>query len=466
MIEEFEYKGDWWLPDNPQKRIKGMLKFKPSEGATLDLIGSFKDFKNFNIALDLDIILGETTNGKAITLYKCFEKSSSMSLPGSITSLIFANYVFVGIHFQKAEAIVFKNMSVHYYHLDEWINKPNCTMEFPKDEEEKTVTIRYTLPQPIPIANDKQYKISINFNASIPTPSAKGVAIKQKAVIIIETTQEMAFEYYRTILYQIQNFLCLGITEATYPIFISGTTEASKIELEGKSHYNPIEIFFQLSEVPDINKKISGYEMLFVFSDIADNIEVYLGNWLQKAKLLEPVFDLYFGTFYNRRMYLQHRFLSLTQAIESYHRRILLGKYQSDKEYLEGLYSEFMKCILTVSDENFKTGLKTRMKYLNEFSLRKRLMDLSKKHEEILNLRIRNIEKVITDTISTRNFLTHYDLELEKEAKSGEELYILCEKLKFILEICLLFEIALPIEKIKALVERNESYKYLIRMPD
>ncbi len=42
MIEEFEYKGIWWLPDKPKNRISGILRFTPNEGAILDLIGSFK----------------------------------------------------------------------------------------------------------------------------------------------------------------------------------------------------------------------------------------------------------------------------------------------------------------------------------------------------------------------------------------------------------------------------------------
>lgn len=461
MIKEFEHKGEWWLPDDPQKRIKGTLKFNSGEGALLDLIGSFKDFKSFVGTMKADIILGETTNGKAVTLYRCFEKSSSMSFPGGITSVIFANYVFVGAHFLKTETILFKDVSVYYLHLDEWVNKYNCMVDIPKDEEGRIVNIKYVLPQPIPVANDNQYKISINFNANFPSPTVKEISIRQKAEIKIETTVEMSFEYYMTLLYRIQNFLCLGMMEPTYPISIKGTAEASKIELNGKTYYNTVEIFFLLPESLEINKKISIHDMLFIFNDIADNIALYFGNWLQKSELLEPAFDLYFGTLYNRRMYLQQRFLSLSQAVESYHRRTLQGKYQSDEDYLRGLYPEFVKCIPTGLEEGFKESLQRRMKYLNEFSLRKRLTELFKKHEDVLFRKIGTTNKLIDDVVNTRNFLTHYDIDLDLKAKSGEELYILCEKLKFILEVSFLFEIALPPQKIKDLVSRNSSYRHI-----
>ncbi len=48
MIEEFEYKGKWWLPDKPEKQISGTLRFNPTDGAVLELIGSFKDFQDMS----------------------------------------------------------------------------------------------------------------------------------------------------------------------------------------------------------------------------------------------------------------------------------------------------------------------------------------------------------------------------------------------------------------------------------
>ena len=74
MMDKFEYEGIWWLPDEPEKQVSGTLRFTPNEGAILDLIGSFKDIKEIN-----KIILGISSNGKNITLHKCFETKSNVS---------------------------------------------------------------------------------------------------------------------------------------------------------------------------------------------------------------------------------------------------------------------------------------------------------------------------------------------------------------------------------------------------
>jgi len=125
MDQEFEYKGTWWLPDKPEKRVSGTLTFTPNKEANLDLMGSFKDIKNKNKSeiLEPEIILGVSSDGKYITLYKCLETNSTTSFPGFQTSSRFlANLVFEGVHFQKSEDISFKSISVHYLHLDEWVN--------------------------------------------------------------------------------------------------------------------------------------------------------------------------------------------------------------------------------------------------------------------------------------------------------------------------------------------------------
>ena len=141
MIEEFEYKGIWWLPDKPEKQISGTLRFTPNEGGVLELMSSFKD-----IQVEPEIILGVSSNGKNITLHKCFDTKTNFNFPGFLTSSFYANVIFIGAHFQKLEDIKFKSISIHYSHLDEWVNISGFNIKPPG--EEKELIIKYKLPEP------------------------------------------------------------------------------------------------------------------------------------------------------------------------------------------------------------------------------------------------------------------------------------------------------------------------------
>jgi hypothetical protein len=100
MIEEFEYKGRWWLPDDPEEKIDGTLSFTPGEGAVLDLIGSFENIKSTNYKgsitkkvwagkpFEPEIVLGTSSDGKNITLHKCFVTNGSDSSSGFPTCIL------------------------------------------------------------------------------------------------------------------------------------------------------------------------------------------------------------------------------------------------------------------------------------------------------------------------------------------------------------------------------------------
>jgi len=459
MIGEFEHKGIWWLPDKPNEQMSGTLRFTPDEGAILDLIGSFKDIKNMNKILQPEIILGVSSNGKNITLHSCFETKSSFSFPGFQTSSLYANSVFIGAHFQKSEDIKFKSISVHYLHLDEWVNISGFDIK--PLWEEKEVIIKYKLPEAIEADIGNGLKILINIRATWPSLSLvqKEATIKQSTEVKIETSEDKPFEDYLKIMYHIQNFLTLGITKPVYPLAITGLTEVNKEMVKDKAHYPPVEVFYRLPDIPKGHKPLLPVDMLFAFKDISSRFESFLRNWFEKAGLLEPVYNLYFGTLYNPRMYLEHRFLSLIQAIESFHRRVYGGEYLSDEDY-KVVYDALVTAIPGGVEGGLKDRLKEYLRYGNEFSLRKRLEEIFDKHQEILDKFIKNRSAFIEKVVDTRNYLTHYDKELKKRAAKGEDLYDLTQKLEMCLEICLLTEVGFNSEEVKTLFSRDRRYQH------
>ena len=378
MMDKFEYEGIWWLPDKPEKQISGTLRFTPNEGAILELIGSFKDTKD--IMLKPEIILGISSNGKKITLHKCFETKSNISFPGLLTSSFYANEVFVGAHFQKSEDIKFRELSIRYSYLDEWVNISGFNIT-----DEKEIVIKYKQPEPIQASIGEDCKIFIDFQFTYSPPSIvqKEASIKQRTYIRIEHSVEKSLEEYWNIMRHIQNFLSFGVTEPVYPLTVKGITES----IEDMPYNLPVEveIYHHSPEVSKTPKTLYPYDMLFTFKDISDRFEILLKNWFEKADTLGPVYDLYFGTLYNPRMYLQHQFLSLIQAIEVYHRRKFEGKYLSDDDY-EPIYEKFEEFINELAIEpSFKEALKSKLKYGNEYSLRKRLKDLFEKYKEVVD---------------------------------------------------------------------------------
>lgn len=455
MIEEFEYKGDWWLPDNPKKQISGTLKFTPRDGAVLDLMGSFTDIKNIGEMLEPEIILGTSASEECITLHKCLETKTSFSFQGARISSFYAHVVFLGAHFQKPEDIKFKSISLHYLHLDEWTNISGIEISQHSPDEE--LVIKYKLPVSIEASIADGHKLYITFEAECPVPffERKKVKIEQKTYIKIETQTVKSFDEYREIASKVQNFLSLGVMEPVYPLIIKGKTEVNRVLIEDRIHYPPVNIFYRLFDIPKVSKTLQRFDMLFTFEDIAHRFESFLKNWFRKAELLKPVYDLYFGTLYNPQMYLQHRFLSLIQAIESYHRRVMKNHELPEQEH-----NKRIEEVLDAVPEEHKKWLKVKLAHSNEPTLRRRLKEIFDNYPKVVNKFIRDKKSFIQKVVHTRNYLIHYDLKSKKRVAEWEELYHVTQKLKILIEACLLTVLGFSADEIKDLFSRSTLYQH------
>jgi len=451
MIEEFEYEGVWWLPDNPEIKIPGILKFTPTEGAVLKLSSDNEYILAMFANSDPEIILGISSNGKYITLYKCLILQPEITRIDSYSlgSIVFGSQmVLVGSHFQKPEDIKFKSMSIHYLYLNEWFKMPSFKLRRFENETIKKMIIECEIPEPIPaIIND--YKILLEVRILPPSLSSieQGeVNIKQKTYIKIEPSENKSLDEFLNIIYLIQGFLSLGALKPSYPLIIEGETRTNKY----------VKLYYRML-IPKVTSLLHPQDMLFTFQDIPD-FETFIKNWFEKANLLEPVYYLYLITLYDPDMYIEQQLLSLVGAIEAYHRRTM-DNFELPKEQHNKRLEEILRSV----PEEYKGWLNEKLSYSNEKSLRKRLKEVVKEFDPILKELIPVLDSFVDKVVKTRNYLTHNDEKLKDQAATGKDLLELVENLKIIAEICLLKELGFTLDKIKNLISRNRKTRKFIK---
>lgn len=416
MTEKVEYNGRWWLPDNPDNQIFGILRFTTDEGAELDLDGLLEDVHNLEQMSNPEIIHGESNNDEILTLYKC----QATSLGSSVSkyrvrhrSSYSTDLIFVGIHFPKLDDMKFKSISIHYLHLDEWLN---ITGFHGLSSGAADQTLKYSRPEPIKaiISNNYTIYLGVNSHRSSKFLGPKKISIEENAYIEIESQEEKSFDEFRDIMGNIENFVSLATMKPVFPLEIEGRT---------LNNQNLIKIFYSLWYTPQQHKALAPFEMLFTFKDISNRFENLLKLWFEKANVLKTVHLLYFSALYNPKQYLDYNFLSYVFAIESYHK--ITGK--NHRLYFRKRINEiFDKCLGVI--ENF----------INE------------------NERDVFIQKVI----DTRNYLVHHDMGLKDNTAKGQVLVRLTLGLKVLLEICLLIEIGFDLNQINTLFSKYRRYRY------
>jgi len=330
---------------------------------------------------------------------------------------------------------------LHFSHLDEWINISGFDITFKDDE----YILKYKLPEPFQANIDDNYKLILAPTVSGPTVSIvqKEISLEQKWYVVIESQTEKSFEEYSKIMYDTQNLLSLGINEPVYPLSIEGF-------IEGKE-YPPVGVFYRLAYGYEVSRTVMPLGMLFAFKHLSSNFELYIRNWFYKARLLRGVYDLYFGTLRAPKMYLRNQFLNLVQAIESYHRQTI-----RNVELEKDIHEKRINSILESVPNEYKSWLNQKLAYSNEPSLRQRMGDVTSSNSEILRRFIDNCDEFIQKIIVTRNYFTHNDKELEKEAVREEELYPYILKLRTLLEILLLQELGFTSRDIERSLDRRD----------
>jgi hypothetical protein len=83
-------------------------------------------------------------------------------------------------------------------------------------------------------------------------------------------------------------------------------------------------------------------DILFTLADIADKFDELLKHWYENAAKIRPTYDLFAIIEYNPPAYAETELLLLSQALESFHRRVYNGTYIEGGSFTI-LYEDFME---------------------------------------------------------------------------------------------------------------------------
>jgi len=157
-------------------------------------------------------------------------------------------------------------------------------------------------------------------------------------------------------------------------------------------------------------------------------------------------------------MFIEQKFMFLIQALEVYHRLTQTGKYLTDDETKE-IRDIMINSIPEKIELTKKEILKSKLNYLNEITLKERVLFILNKYKTIIEEIIPDIEEFAKKVRNTRNYYTHFSKDDSKPVFEDEELFIASEQLKILVEICILSEIGFTDEKIATIIKSSQNLK-------
>jgi hypothetical protein len=457
LIKEFEYRGVWWLPEDPGREVGGILKFSPGEGARLELTGALKEPASLIRRLSApELIFGKVFGRGKVTLYRCLEVKRHINT--AETSDLIADVAFLGDHVDPRRA-TFSSMSVESSELDLWANVN--WVEFPDLSElaGRNFSIRFYKPELLEARLDNGIKVTLGVGIEGPQMSwvQTEVRLKRKIFVRVIPPSPCPFEECLNLVQAMLDLASLGILHPAIPNEIVGMVEER--ESEGSEPIR-IEILYRLSRKPSFDRaSLHPYAVLFSLADIYERFEEFVRNWFDTKARLEPVWNLYLATLHAPEMYVESHFLNIVHALEAFHRLTVGGH-----ELPEDEHGKRVDEIINSAPCQWCQWLMDKLRYSNEPSLRSRLIKVCGMFPSVTGRLIGNqkaVKRFVCQVVDTRNYMTHHDPELGQSAARGISLFPLTEKLKILVECCLLRELGFPDEFISERIGRAR----LDRMP-
>lgn len=446
MDNNFELKGFWYLPNNPDNRLYGTLKHIPYESIHLELIGSFDPIEDRISMPQKNTIFGFTTKKEKVTLYRCLVSNLDNAFSDMPETTYFVNMCIIGNHYPDEEKIRINCISARMDLFEKWVNIYMHEINF---ENVGNVKLTSKNIQSIPFKLDKETNGKFQFINSHDFHQNQEFKLVQRTFLELEAEGEpFNLEKFIKKLQHLRNFLMLATCDEISITSLTISQDSDeKIDNSRLTH-----VYFLQNKPKESILKKESRDFMFTYKDIELDFENIINNWFNKAELKGITTAIYL--FYqNRKSYAENVFLDGTQALEAFHRRLRQDTAKLKLDFNNKL--DLICSTISPSDSKF---IKEKLEFGYEPNLRNRLKtliaELDPEIRNVLFTEKKGVNSFIDKVVTTRNYLIHSSESLKSKAASGKEIFYLSKKINYLLIIILLKEIGFTNEKLKNAIDR------------
>lgn len=432
MKSDLYIEGYWWLPEDPENKIAGILHYKPEKELELKLFGDFGPDEDFILKYSNsersapDTIFGEDQDANMITLFVLSFGKRYRNF-SSLFPLIHykVRYCIKGAHISSKDENIFDQIEVELELLTHWINSYPFRVSIPIKDNKLTegFTISYSgLESSQPFDINDGFELSLNARAAYTDIYEEEITIRQRYVASIKSKERASFSNLLQKCYRFRWFLNMAtLKDNSFLALRLYSDQYFRKLLNTEKIPTPIEIFFkETGEEKESNKFVNNFRSLFLYKDIEDILPEILKKWFAFDNNMVPILHHLNDSIKKKPIFSSVDFLIIVQALEGYHHRFFdrePEKKKSIESRLINLRNHFTKDVLIVRE-----------------------IDMSL-------------------VANSRNYYSHfYSKSSMIQIADGSTLFHLTRKLRHLLICCFLHEIGVDNIKINNILQKNNQH--------
>ncbi len=453
--EAFTAQGAWWDPSEPERQLAGVLRWDPTSGGELELVGFFPAENGVMGDWRGDVLHGVADRDE-FTLINCAEMGFQIQTPGVATQRIRPfDGVLVGARIPDVSQPMFDRLILEVDYVAELAQRstPTVAVESTDGIRVDRVSIEYEHPQDI-VAVLTRETIRLASEWSTGGSTLGDVRIEETVVLWVETSEPLPLdELLRRYVARLRDLVTLAAqrpaTIRSVRVAGPATTEAGA---DGRSVKRAAQFLARFLPEPSPTADLKRLEVpLFRFPNGDREFRALLRAWFELDDKAGAVLDLRFASGYAVFVYGESRFLNAAQAVEALHRRLL--DQEPEQADLDARAAALAQC-----PPEHRKWLEGKLQYAHEPSLRRRLREVLAFVGTGVDPLLGKRSKFIDDVVTTRNAVTHWD----EKAKpvDGEQLHRLAIALHFIVDAALLRLLGFDESEVAAIFAANRQFQF------
>lgn len=474
LDSDHEWTGHWWLPEDPDHVVPGVLRYSPDQGLRLSLIGGFQDHVLRQVSENAvavtdemkhwPIILGVAEN-RAVTLLDC-DPISSKSFGIGITEgphkqTVSALTALVGAHIQGSDDEVFTSALVSVENLRRWASSSVFTKTIGVQDERLdgrgTISVKPT-EEPSVVVDGTT--ITLAHEHTLPHfEDGRGQTIgRMKDTVFTRVRPEnpISLDAAKELAKAMQDLVSLATHRACAILWLRLKMPPEDREYpEGYPvHDREVTAYFRGTVKGDADAKaVDHHDVLFNCEHIP--FEVIVPQWWKVRQSLQAASNIILGLRYAPARYLETNLMTAVGAAEVLHRGLGIDRLRMPDEDFQALRAT----LLEHTPEEHREWLKG--KFSNGPTLRERLLRLaSLPDSEAMARLVPDVERWAQVASRARNDLAH---EGETPKHTFDHLIAAMKVTTTVVILNLLQELGVPGERQREIVQDHPAISQTAR---
>lgn len=470
LNDDGEWAGEWWVPDEPDRKVPGTLRYSKERGLTLKLNGGFEDLVSTETspgATDFDLEedgTWESIHGVAerriITLLDCVPFKSRRTLDAHFRrpykQSIAATAALIGVHVGREDEEMFSAVEVSVDNLGVWGGRSVFQRKGRLDDS-GTISVKSVDTQ---TAKDDRAQFILAHSHTLPFfDQCRGGTtghVRDTTFVRVDRKVPFSWDQAAGIARMVQDLVALATHSATGVIWLRLELADGDADPEStRPRYDRnVEVVYSPSKVGDPDAKAIEARRVFFTCETLP-FEKLMPRWCEVHERLRSALNMILGLRYAPADYIENNLLTAVGAAEVLHRGLDIDEPPMPPEEFRSM----RESMLAQVPEQYRDHIKRSLR--NDPTLRERLLALAARpDQEAMSVLVPDIHRWARRTTQARNDLAHTGCTPHH---TFEELIAIVDVTTAVVVMNLLHEVGLSAERQRRIVAEHPQLRATVR---